>query len=193
MSLHICIVTIRYGSAHGGSGGGSFDDEIDLKLSPMKPCIGVEVFWRSHLFAIRFIYEQDDSSLSKVYYGHHGNLRNAKDLSNETFLLTNEERISKVTLYAGTETRGIVWKVGNRIIRYILGIQFHTTTGRTTRLYGVNDGEKFIDSFDGFTLGYAKAKSGLLVDMLQFVWYNYGKSFEIVYHIHKMYHTSTTE
>jgi hypothetical protein len=57
----------------------------------------------------------------------------------------------------------------------------------------VNDGEKFIDSFDGFTLGYAKAKSGLLVDMLQFVWYNYGKSFEIVYHIYKMYHTSTIE
>jgi hypothetical protein len=149
----------------------------------MKPCIGVEVFWRSHLFAIRFIYEPDNSSIPKIYHGHHGNLNNVNPpLSNETFLLSNEERINKVTLYAGTGggTGNRVWVTGNPTIRYIMGIQFHTTTGRTSPLYGTEGEEKFTESYEGFTLGYAKGRSGLLIDMLQFVWYNQGESIEVL-------------
>jgi hypothetical protein len=148
----------------------------------MKPCIGVEVFWKSHLFALRFIYEQNEHSISKIYHGHYKNegIPNPP-LFNETFLLSNEERINKVTLYAGTGTGPYLWKAGGKLVHYILGIQFHTTTGRTSAFYGSKKGEKFTESYDGFTLGYVKGKSGLLVDMLQFIWYNQGKSIEAVH------------
>jgi hypothetical protein len=39
------IGMFRFGVPHGNPNGGApFDDEVDLKLSAMTPCIGVELF-----------------------------------------------------------------------------------------------------------------------------------------------------
>jgi hypothetical protein len=164
---------VIYGSSHGGSGGGSFDDAVDLKLSPTTSCIGVEFFWESaRLVAIRFIYEENNSSAQQFYHGSDGKSnRYYSALTNETFMMNAEERINKVTWYAGAD----IWYSNNRKVRYVLGIQLHTTAGRTSRLYGSSKGEMYTESYEGFTLGYAKGRSGLLVDMLQFVWYNQGE------------------
>jgi hypothetical protein len=81
------------------------------------------------------------------------------------------ERIDKITWYVGTRSL----RRGGNLTRFVSGIQFHTTAGRISQLYGSNKGDMYTESYEGFTLGYAKGRSGLLVDMLQFVWYNQGK------------------
>jgi hypothetical protein len=167
------IAVVRYGSPHGGSNGEPFDDAVDLKLEPMTSCIGVELFWSSYLLlAVRFIYKEDNLSVPKVYHGVHGEpTKFSSTLLNEIFVMNAVERIDKIALYVGTRSlRG-----GGNLTRFVSGIQFHTTAGRTSQLYGSSKGDMYTESYKGFTLGYAKGRSGLLVDMLQFVWYNQGK------------------
>lgn len=82
------------------------------------------------------------------------------------------EEINKVTFYTGT--RG--WSYKNKLIRFVLGIQFETTNGRISPLYGSNDGDEHSESFVGYTFGYAKGSSGTLIDQLQIVWIKEGES-----------------
>jgi hypothetical protein len=172
-----CIALVRHGSSHGGSGGRPFSDAVDLKLKPMTSCIGVEVIWnRDTLFVIRFIYEEEDNmSIGKVYHGGDSGLSNlihTYSLLNETFMMNNTwERIDQVTWYVGTTG----WVTGDKFVRFVLGIQFRTNARRTSPLYGSSEGDMYTESYEGFTLGYAMGKSGLLVDSLEFVWYNQGK------------------
>jgi hypothetical protein len=139
----------------------------------MTSCIGVELFWSSYLLlAVRFIYTEDNMSVPKVYHGVNGEpSKFSSTLLNEIFLMSAVERIDKITWYVGTRSL----RLSGNIPRFVSGIQFHTTAGRTSQLYGSNKGDMYTESYEGFTLGYAKGRSGLLVDMLQFVWYNQGK------------------
>jgi hypothetical protein len=139
----------------------------------MTSCIGVELFWSSYLLlAVRFIYTEDHLSVPKVYHGVNGEpSKFSSTLLNEIFLMSAVERIDKITWYVGTRSL----RLSGNIPRFVSGIQFHTTAGRTSQLYGSNKGDMYTESYEGFTLGYAKGRSGLLVDMLQFVWYNQGK------------------
>lgn len=176
---------IRYGSSYGNfKGGGSFNDANDLKLPVLTYCVGIEVFWRPFLAAIRFIYDWDDICYQKIYHGNGDDpIERDPSVSSEKFFLSKDERINKVTLYVGTgETEDLyVFTFGGKTIRYVMGIQFHTTSGRTTRLYGVKGDEEFTDSYEGFTLGYVKGRSGLVIDSFQFVWYSEGKSKQTVH------------
>ena len=193
-----CIVTIRVGSRYGGSGGGSFDDAKDLELSSTSTCTGIEVFWRSEprhhlvwnenyhtLIGIRFLYRNSNSSVGTVYHGYYGYPQDAKpSLSNDTFLLSDDEQISKVTLYARQINGNLIGLSNNKYYLCVVGIQFYTTIGRTSLLYGRKDGEIFSESYEGFVFGYATGRSGGFIDMLQFVWYKDGKSIEVVHHVY---------
>jgi hypothetical protein len=161
------------GSPHGGRGGGrSFNDATSLGLSSTAYCTGAKLFWElDNLIAIQFIYHQDDDIASEIYGGHGNPYMFNLSLFNETFMMHNGERINKVTCYVGTHK----WLYLKTLIRYVLGIEFHTTAGRSSRLYGSNKGEAYTESYEGYTLGYAKGDSGFLVDMLQFVWYKQDK------------------
>jgi len=167
-------VRIRHCCPHGGPSGGQFNDLEYLKLGPMASCIGVELFWNSELlFAIRFIYQQENSSIPEIYRGGDGKpSKNIQEYSlhNEKFIMNGSERIDKITWYKGTN----IWRYNRDgdLIEFVLGIQFHTTFGRTSVLYGISKGAMYEESYEGYILGYATGRSGLLVDMLQFVWYH---------------------
>ena len=165
-----CLVEIRVGSPHGGDGGVAFNDLIDLDLSMTTPCIGVELFWyRDYLFAARFIYAANSSAVSKIYHGDPF----ARDppLTNETFMMQPGERINKVTWYAGEHG----WTYRDKLIRFVRGIQFFTSAGRRSKLYGTSAGDVYTESFDGFTLGPVTGKSATLIDQLQFTWIKRGE------------------
>jgi hypothetical protein len=161
---------IQYGIPHDGSSGGPFDDAVELQLKPTTYCTGVKFFYQpDYLFAGEFIYRKNDSITLRIRGGHRDPTRYESSILSETFMMEHEERINKVTWYAGTH----FWVGANSTpIPYVLGIQFYTTTGRTSGLYGSNKGEPYTEMYEGFTLGYPKDKCGFLVDMLQFVWYS---------------------
>jgi len=146
-----------------------FNDYVDLGLSQWTPFIGVEVFWLpEYLYALRFIYGEQNSSIPKIYHGD----SNLKDPAyfNEMFMLMNGERINKVTSYFGRN----LWQFDGKLIPFVLGIRFQTTSGRTSQLYGSSKGDEYTESFDGFTFGYAKGRSVTLIDQLQIEWKNQG-------------------
>ena len=164
------LVEIRFGSPHGGDGGGAFNDQIDLNLSATTPCIGVELFWYpDYLIAARFIYTTKNSSVSSVYYGD----PSARDLPfmNETYMMHSGERINKVTWYAGEH----LWRVRGKAVRYVRGIQFYTSAGTESQLYGTSQGHAYTESFDGFSLGPIAGNAGTLIDQLQFTWIKRGE------------------
>ena len=164
------LVLVIQGSPHGGPDGGrSFDDALSIGLSRTAYYMGARLFCESgYLVAIQFIYQQDRPVFSEIYGGHGDPSRYFPSLLNETFLTNNEERINKVTWYIGTSK----WLGKNNVsIQYVLGIQFHTTAERRNHLYGSDKGKAYTESYAGHTVGYAKGKSGFLVDMLQFIWY----------------------
>ena len=164
------LAAIIVGTAHGGAGGAPFDDQIDLKLEIMTPCVGVELFWYpDYLFAARFIYPGGDPTASKVYHG--GPVERDPPLNHETFMMQDGERINKVTWYAGKH----LWSVGSELVLYVRGIQFYTNAGRKSKLYGSSDGDAYTESYDGFILGHAAGKSGTLIDQLQLTWINQGE------------------
>lgn len=131
------------------------------------------------------MYRNFKPSVGTIYHGYYGYPQDAKpSLSNDTFLLSDNEQINKVTLYVGS-INGDLIGLWNKSYRCVVGIQFYTTIGRTSLLYGRKDGEKFGESYEDFVFGYATGTSGGFIDMLQFVWYkDDGKSIEAVHHVH---------
>ncbi|CAF1249330.1 unnamed protein product [Adineta steineri] len=158
---------IQLGFLHGGVLTTPFDDSQDLNLSMMTPCLGVEVFWYpDYLFAIRFIYGDENSFIPKIYHGDPS--ERTPPLLSEKYLMENGERINKITWYAGTRN----WQSDDKFIRFITGIQFFTTAGRVSPLYGSNKDDAHTESFDYYTLAFAKGGSIMLIDELQFAWKN---------------------
>ncbi|CAF4001328.1 unnamed protein product [Adineta steineri] len=163
---------IQLGFIHGGVHTTPFDDSQDLNLPMMTPCLGVEVFWYpDYLFAIRFIYGDENPSIPKIYHGDPS--ERTPRLLSEKYLMENGERINKITWYAGTRN----WQSDGKFIRFITGIQFFTTAGRVSPLYGTNKDDAHTESFDYYTLAFAKGGSIMLIDELQFAWKNQGKRF----------------
>ena len=155
------------GSSHGGEGGQPFNDQTDLKLPVMTSCLGVDVLWYpDYLFNARFIYRERNSSISTVY--HEKSDTSSGPLTHESFMMQDGEKINRVTWYAGTHR----WSVDHALIRFVIGIQFHTTAGRTSRLYGSSDGDEHTESYDGFILGHAAGRSGPVIHQLQLTWIN---------------------
>jgi len=165
---------VRRGSIYGNlSGGSPFNDSTDLKLPAMTCCIGVEVFWHQFLSCVRFIYDRNDELYPKIYHG------NADDKPDHTecflsdrFMLSNEEKFNGVTLYIGQGAHvGGYLTFAGQSITIVTGIQFHTTEGRTTRLYGAKDEGEYTESFEGYVLGYVRGRCGLAIDEFQFIWH----------------------
>ncbi|UJR09453.1 hypothetical protein I4U23_013692 [Adineta vaga] len=166
-TLDIEGAVYEFGVDRGNPNGGiPFNDKTDLQLPYLTPCIGVELIWYpEYLFSLRFIYTADDESGSSA---SHGNATGFSSLLKEKFMLRDGERITNVTTYVGTHE----WTVDDKVIPFVLGIQFDTNKGRLSQLYGSNEGEKISESYDGFTFGYALGRSATLVDLLQIIWRN---------------------
>jgi hypothetical protein len=133
----------------------SFDDAKDLELSYIDRCIGVELQWtRISLISIRFIYSNNRSSSFSTAQS-----KNLSDvLFSSTFISTSNEEINKINLYLTHFT--------------IIGIQFRTTHGRKSSVFGSNDGHFLTESFENYTFSYAKGRqqNSKGIEMLQFIW-----------------------
>lgn len=166
---------IRYGLKYGNRAGGStFDDLNDLKLPTLTICVGVEAFWKNYLVTIRFIYDKNDKSYPKIYHGNEDNTPCDDDgFSSNKFMLLDDEYFESVIIHVGQgEDTGGYITVCDEYISFVTGIEFRTTKGRRTCLYGLKDRYEYKESFDGYVLGYVTGRSGLVIDELGFVWYN---------------------
>jgi hypothetical protein len=136
----------------------SFNDAKDLELSYIDRCIGVELQWtRISLISIRFIYSNNrSSSLSTAQSKNLSDVLSPRFSS--TFILTSNEEINKINLYSTNFT--------------IIGIQFRTTHGRKSSVFGSNDGHFLTESFENYTFSYAKGRqqNPKGIEMLQFIW-----------------------
>lgn len=132
----------------------SFNDAKDLGLTYADRCIGVELRWTStSLTSIRFLYSNNRSF--SVYFAQNNNIPSISAQFSGSFMLISNEEINKINFYQNL----------SEINFTIVGIQFQTTNGRKSDVFGSNDGHFLTESFEFYTFGYAKA-----TEMLQFIW-----------------------
>ncbi|CAF2853811.1 unnamed protein product [Rotaria sp. Silwood2] len=141
----------------------TFNDAKDHNLSYGDQCIGIELKWSINtLFSIQFLYSNDQSSSLRT-------TTQSKELSSlsspllSIFTLNPNEKINKINLY-----HNISRKKFN-----IVGIQFYTTNGRKTNVFGSNDGHFITESFEHYTFGYAKGRQEKEkgIEIIQFIWF----------------------
>ena len=135
-----------------------------MKLSYTDRCISVKLDWvDKYLVSIQFFYSNNRSST--VYHSPSSNEIDGLSRFSNSFTLTSNEEINKVVFY---ERPLRMYMKGA-----IVGIQFRTTEGRKSDLFGSGDGKFVSESFAGYTLGYAKGQqhNSRGIEMLQLVWY----------------------
>ncbi|CAF3413278.1 unnamed protein product [Rotaria sp. Silwood1] len=144
----------------------TFNDAKDHELFYADRCIGVELKWSSSaLFSIQFLYSNNRLSNLRTTTSTTEN----KELSilssrlSNNFMLNSNEEINKINLYQNLSQKNFT----------IIGIQFYTTNGRKTNIFGSNDGHFITESFEHYTFGYAKGRQekDKGVEMLQFIWF----------------------
>jgi hypothetical protein len=132
----------------------SLNDGKDLELTYADRCIGIELRWTSNsLISIRFLYSNNRSSSVSIAQSNNVSSISSEFLS--SFMLTSNEEINKINFYQNPSETNF----------NIVGIQFRTTKGRKSDVFGSNDGHFLTESFEFYTFGYVK-----LAEMLQFVW-----------------------
>lgn len=124
------------------------------------------------------MYQQDQTNILNSSHGFYNDPEGLTDeYFNSTFFLAQNEQIIKVTLYVGNGTGEDIGR--NSTYRYVMGIQFHTNQQQTTIVYGSTTDEQCNQTATNQTLAYATGRSGGLIDMLQFVWFD--QSYSILF------------
>jgi hypothetical protein len=175
---------VKEGFWHGIQGkfvrGQSFDDAKDLILSYTDHCIGVELYWvDKYLASIRFFYSSSRSSA--VHRPPSDNQLDRLPRSSNNFTLNANEEINKVILYERAYRTNTNDSLRNFQMKdVIVGIQFRTTKGRKSDLFGSDDGKFITESFAGYTFRCAKGRQqdGERIDMLQLVWFKPASTIE---------------
>ncbi|UJR19888.1 hypothetical protein I4U23_023021 [Adineta vaga] len=168
------------GKRLGGDGGTSFDDAKDLSLtttgSNRHCCVQIELHWDrgydKKLTSICFYYATAKCKLNR-YGKHRGRDRgqvDSLDLNQDIFILKDNDHIEKIDVYVGKRKR---YEWYPKTISIITAIQFFTVKGEVSEIFGsTEDAEKTTEYFPGYIFAYAKGRSGLWIDRLQFVWIN---------------------
>jgi hypothetical protein len=168
---------VKEGFWHGVKGkfmrGQSFDDANDLKLSYADRCIGVKLDWvNKYLVSIQFFYSNNRSSA--VYHAQSNYQIDRLPRFSNNFTLDPNEEINKVVFY---ERPYRIYTNGSlsdfQMKDVIVGIQFRTTKGRKSDLFGSDDGKFTSESFAGYTFRCAKGRQygSKGIEMLQLVWF----------------------
>ena len=90
------------------------------------------------------------------------------DLNQDAFVLKPDDAIEKITTFIGRRQR---FSYDSRTIPIVTAIQFHTVKGEVSDIFGSTiDAKETTEYFPGYTFAYAKGRSGLWIDRLQFVW-----------------------
>ena len=152
---------VHVSPAYGGMGGSSFNDSIDKSLSSSDQCTSVVLHWYDDVLAsVRFVYS---GNITGTDYG------SAASHKTETFHLRSAERISTIHIFLGQHR----WAkdIENSTV---IGIQFLTTFGYKTQVYGSSVGQRVEEpNRVGYTFGYAAGRAGAVIERLQFVWYKF--------------------
>ena len=177
------VYIMKEGFQHGIHGkfvrGQSFDDAEDLTLSYTDRCIGVEVYWvDKYLASIRFFYSNGRYSADRPR--SHDQLVGLNRSSNK-FTLYPTEEINKVVFYehahrTDTNDSSSTFQMKGVMV----GVEFRTTTGRKSDLFGSDDGSYTAESFLGYTFRCAKGRRHDVerIETLQLVWFKLGSSTE---------------
>ncbi|UJR18267.1 hypothetical protein I4U23_005170 [Adineta vaga] len=148
----------------------SFDDDKDLILSNTDRCIAVEVYWiNNYLSFIQFFYSNNRSSL--VQRPSKDNQLNRVSYSFNRFNLNMNEEINKVIFYEHTHRLSMNNTFQKKYV--VVGIQFRTTKGRKSDLFGTDDGNFTVESFVGYKFRYAKGQqlNDKRIEIFQLVWF----------------------
>jgi hypothetical protein len=168
---------MKEGFWHGIQGkfvrGQSFDDAKDLMLAYTDRCIGVELYWvNKYLASIRFFYSNSRSST--VNRPPSDNQLDRLPRFSNNFTLDANEEINKVIFYERAYRTYTNDSLRNFQMKdVIIGIQFRTTKGRESDLFGSDDGKFAVESFAGYTFRCAKGRQqdDKRIEMLQLVWF----------------------
>ncbi|CAF0802472.1 unnamed protein product [Adineta ricciae] len=158
----------KLGKTFGGNHGGSFDDSLTDKFTFYHYLNGMQGTQHGEVLSyIRFSY----SSLQNENHTIVSPLHGFNDFSKQSqiFMLTKDERIIAVHVYVNKHTE--VVNDPSNDLNIITGLQFFTTSGRSSPIFGEAFGERFVEEFNGAALGYATGKYGPSLNQLQFVWY----------------------
>jgi hypothetical protein len=167
------VYLVNRGSLHGGDGGSPehmFVDATEANLTYADYCTGAELHWTPETFlhSVAFIYTNNHTLL------HRGRMRGTVQSTRSniaTFRVGKNEYINKVVLYKGHRIIDNTWKPEGKT-ELIVGIQFGTTKGNISPLYGTNESsvpilesppQHYLAHAEGYTVGY--------VDRLAFIWY----------------------
>jgi hypothetical protein len=124
-----------------------------------------------YLVSIRFFYSNNGSSA--VHRPPSENQLDRVPRFSNRFTLDANEEINKVIFYERAYRAHTNNSLRNSQPEdVIVGIQFRTTKGRESALFGSDDGKFIAESFEGYTFRYAKGwqHSGREIEMLQLVW-----------------------
>ncbi|CAF1560000.1 unnamed protein product [Adineta ricciae] len=166
------------GKRFGGDGGTSFDDAKDLSLTVTGPnrhyCVQIELHWDrgydKKLTSICFQYETSSNKYNRSgkHRGRDGGSVDSLDLNQDIFILKKDDHIEKIDVYVGKRQR---YEWIQNTIPIITAIQFFTVKGEASDIFGsTENAEKTTEHFPGYIFAYAKGRSGLWIDRLQFVW-----------------------
>lgn len=87
----------------------------------------------------------------------------------EIFFLNSNERVSKVQLKL--QIVELIVNGVKKSVKTVRGVRLFTTSGRASRFFYDDEGEITAEQFDGYTVGYARGRSGMMIDQIQFFWY----------------------
>ncbi|KAG8904881.1 hypothetical protein FRC01_008568 [Tulasnella sp. 417] len=147
----ICVLVVRFAGlvqspARGGSGGNPFSDESFVNPAQPASITAVKINYKTGIDRIHVRYGDE-------WAEPHGGSAGLQGLSEETFFLQRGETIVQVEGRSGTK---------------LDSLQFTTSTGRKTQVYGGTGGYTF--SWSGKKLAYISGRSGDQVDNLQSYW-----------------------
>jgi hypothetical protein len=149
--------------------GYDFDDSLTTKL-PLSHYVRGIIFladWYP-LNWFQCLYSSLDDPENLIEGDIHG-MQHINDTYQRLFL-DKDEQIDKIEVkidYVQLYQNGIP----SLRTRLIMGIRFFTTKGRKSQSIDNIPGERYIEQFDGYILGYVTGKSGRYIDQLQFYWY----------------------
>ncbi len=169
--LFLGTLLVKAGQKFGGKGGSYFYGSLTKNITYYHYLSGIITSINEEgnfLGSLQVLYSssQDNGSLIKSkIYGNYGR----KPTNAQSFILDKDERINKVQ--GKLINRTLIIADNSQLVLLIGEVQFFTTKGRVSPSLDQEDGVKFIEQFEGYTLGYVAGRSGLYIDQLQFFWY----------------------
>jgi hypothetical protein len=157
----------KAGITFGGIGGGAFDDSLTNNFTCthyLRGMVARHGFFQSDWY--QFLYSSPYHPDTIMEADVHGT-RSEKDIP-ERFLLGNDEKVFKVQVVC----YNVSYYINNILTTELMvrGIRLFTTKGRASPSIDYGEGVTVAEQFDGYVVAYARGRSGLAIDQLQFHW-----------------------